>query len=458
MAQGYWLEGIAEREAVFHLYARKAPYSSDAIVVAGQDSVCELLESLSFTDADIEALASIPDAKGHGLFRPEFLEWLRGKRFSGDIDSVAEGEIVVPPAPMMRVRGPLWQVQWVESLLLNVMNHQSLIATYAAHVVDAAGPDGAVYEFGLRRAPSVGGAMSASRAAYIGGVHGTSNVLAGNTWGIPLVGTHAHSWILALGDETEAFRAYARALPDPITLLVDTWDSERGVERAIQIGKELEREGRTLAGIRLDSGDLVALSKRARALLDAAGMQSTKICVSNDLSEERIREMRAAGAPVDIWAIGTHLVTGASTPALGGVYKLSALRGRFGDWQPVMKRSEERERASWPGILQIFRMKTEDGRSVDVITDVTRGPDAPTEVVLEDGTPVKVLANPHRALFRTYMEGGQRQMASQPIQRARTRALDRWAYYIASQKGLGVAVDARLYRLREQLLKTGEGA
>lgn len=449
MAQGYWVEGMAEHEAVFHLYARKAPYGGDALIAAGIATALDWLEAFDLDASDIAYLAEIPAADGSPLFQPAFLDWLAAQRFCCDVDVVEEGEIVVPPSPILRVRGPLWQAQVIESALLAAINFQSLIATSAARTVQAA-QGGQVLEFGLRRAQGFDGAMSASRAAYIGGVDGTSNVLAGKRWGIPVKGTHAHSWVVAFGNELDAFRAYARALPDPTIFLVDTWDTLEGVRNAIAIGKELESQGRKLAGIRLDSGDLASLAKEARALLDQHGMSYVQIVASNDLDESRVRELLAQGAPITVWGIGTRLVTGGSESALGGVYKLSALADTSGTFRHVVKRSEERVKASYPGVLQVWRCRDAAGRIVDVLTDklLSSGPES--ACVTLDGAAVQIDPSSARPLLIPAFDKGQRVMPDAPISVARERSLERWRRF-ADQAPIAV-MDAGLWELRERML------
>lgn len=453
MAQGYWVEGIADREAVFHLYARRAPYGGTTLIAAGIGTALDWLEAFALDASDIAYLSSIPSADGTPLLRPDFLEWLAAQRFQCDIDVVEEGELVTPPAPLLRVKGPLWQAQVIESALLAAINFQSLIATSAARTVHAA-RGGQVLEFGLRRAQGFDGAMSASRAAYIGGVHGTSNVLAGKRWGIPVKGTHAHSWVVAFGNELEAFRAYANALPDPTTLLVDTWDTLDGVRNAIIVGREMEAQGRKLAGIRLDSGDLAQLAKDARALLDAAGMEYVQIVASNDLDETRVRELLDAGAPINLWGIGTQLVTGGSESALGGVYKLSALADEHGEFKHLVKRSEERAKASYPGMLQVWRTTDEDGRPVDVITDELIA-DAPRAAGRDtEGAVVRLSSEAPRPLLVPAFRGGQRVMAPENLEVARTRAIERWASLADTPpKAL---LDEDLWSLRERMLAEEE--
>lgn len=453
MAQGYWVEGIAERDAVFHLYARDAPYGGKALVVAGLDTAIDWLNAFAFDASDIAYLRTVPSADGTPLFRKDFVDWLAEQRFSCTIDAIPEGEVILPPTPMLRVRGPLWQAQVIESALLAIVNFQSLIATSAARTVRAA-QGGEVMEFGLRRAQGVDGAMSATRAAYVGGVHGTSNVLAGKRWGIPVKGTHAHSWVVAFGDEQAAFRAYANALPDPTILLVDTWDTLEGVKNAIVVGLEMKEQGRTLAGIRLDSGDLSALAKQARRLLDDAGLETTRIVASNDLDEPTVRALLADGAPISVWGIGTRLVTGGRESALGGVYKLSALADAHGSMRHVAKRSEERKKASYPGVLQTWRA-TDGARTVDVIAD-TLLVDWPSGGVTGlDGVADHVGTGTAAPLMVPVFRDGQCVYARESVHASRARCLAAWARLDDGASTHDVALDTATWALREHLLAQG---
>jgi nicotinate phosphoribosyltransferase len=287
------------------------------------------------------------------------------------VDAVPEGTVVFPHEPLIRVQGPILQAQLVETALLNFFNFQSLIATKAARICLAAAGD-PVVEFGLRRAQGVNGALTASRAAFLGGCAGTSNVLAGGRYGIPVFGTHAHSWVMSFESELTAFHAYARAMPGNCVLLVDTFDTIEGVCRAVQAGIELRRRGHELGGIRLDSGDLAALSIEARKILDDAGFPRAIIIASNDLDEYLIAELKHGGARIDSWGVGTKLVTAYDQPALGAVYKLGAMRRADGLWECKAKRSEDSEKTSLPGILQVRRFRSATQFVGDVIFDSTR--------------------------------------------------------------------------------------
>lgn len=363
MAYGYWKNQRYEDEAVFHLFFRNHPFKGNYSIAAGLQQVIEYLENWSFEPSDIAYLGSLTDAQGRPYFEEAFLNYLQRMTFSCDVDAVPEGSLVSPHAPLLRIKGPLIQAQLLETPLLNMLNFQTLIATKSARIVQAAQGD-PVLEFGLRRAQGIDGGLSASRAAYIGGCVATSNVLAGKRFGIPVKGTHAHSWVMSYEEEIQAFEAYAHALPSNCIFLVDTYDTVEGVKRAIKVGLELRKKGFEMNGVRLDSGDLVELSKAARTLLDEAGFPDAKVVASNDLNEYRIAEIKAKGGKVEVWGVGTQLATAYEQPALGGVYKLAAIRQKGGDWQYRMKLSENLIKVSNPGMLQTYRYSDATGKIV----------------------------------------------------------------------------------------------
>ncbi len=373
MAQGYWREGLAEREAVFHHFFRRAPFGGAFAVAAGLDTALQWLAALRFRDDDLEYLAGLAGEGGRPLFEPGFFDYLREFAFECHLDAMPEGTAVFPQEPIIRVRGPLLQCQLAETGILNIVNFQTLIATKAARVCLAAGDD-PVLEFGLRRAQGIDGGLHASRAAYIGGCAATSNVLAGKLYGVPVGGTHAHSWVLAFDDELEAFEAFARAMPHNCILLVDTYDTVAGVRKAIEVGVRLRDSGHRLLGIRLDSGDLRTLSKQARRMLDEAGLESTQIVASNDLDEYWIAALKRRGARIGVWGVGTSIAAGTGDAALGGVYKLSLLKDPAGIWRDTAKRSEDPAKASTPGMLQVRRYSDQAGATADLIYDESRAP------------------------------------------------------------------------------------
>jgi nicotinate phosphoribosyltransferase len=368
MAQGYWKSGLADHEAIFHLHFRKSPFHGGHAIAAGLAAALEWLDSFRFTRDDLAFLATLNGNDDEPLFDPEFLGWLGAQRLTLDVDAIPEGTVVFPHEPLLRVQGSLIQAQLVETALLCILNFQTLIATKAARVCAAANGE-PVVEFGLRRAQGPDGALSASRAAYVGGAAGTSNVLAGRVWGVPVRGTHAHAWVMSFDDELEAFEAYAAAMPNNCTFLVDTYDTLEGVRRAARVGQALRERGHRMAGIRLDSGDLVALSRQARVILDEAGLHDAVIVASNDLDEHTIARIKAEGGAVTVWGVGTRLVTGHDQPALGGVYKLAAIRAPGGPWKPRIKLSEDPVKRSIPGRHELLRYSV-DGRPVgDVLWD-----------------------------------------------------------------------------------------
>ena len=373
MAYGYWKAGQADQEAAFHLFFRKNPFQGGFTLAAGLADAVAYLGGFRFEASDLIYLASLTGRDGQPLFEPAFLDYLGTVRFGCDVDAVPEGTAVFPQQPLLRVRGPILQAQLVETALLNIVNFQSLIATKAARVCLAAQGD-PVVEFGLRRAQGLDGAISASRAAYIGGCTGTSNVLAGKFFGIPVTGTHAHSWVLAFDDELTAFNAYADAMPNNCIFLVDTFDSLDGVRHAAEVGRRLRQQGHELAGIRLDSGDLAYLSLEARKILDAAGFPDAVIVGSNDLDEHLIASLKQQGAAINVWGVGTKLVTAYDQPALGGVYKLTALRQPDGAWQHKLKVSDQAAKVTHPGILQVRRFRTDRQFIGDALYDEAGDP------------------------------------------------------------------------------------
>ncbi|MCS7091404.1 MAG: nicotinate phosphoribosyltransferase [Verrucomicrobiota bacterium] len=368
MAQGFWKAGRATEEAVYHLYFRENPFGGGFALACGLADAVQYLEGWRFEEGDLTYLAGL-NVSERPLFEPAFLRYLRDLRFECDLDAVPEGTVVFPHEPLVRVQGPILQAQLVETALLYWINYQTLIATKAARICLAAG-NAPVWEFGLRRAQGGEGGLAAARAAYVGGCAGTSNVWAGRKWGIPVRGTMAHGWVMAFESELEAFQAYAEAMPHNCVLLVDTYDTLAGVQHAIEVGRQLRQRGFDLSGIRLDSGDLTWLSQQARRMLDEAGFTETKILASNDLDEYQIARLRQEGACIDAWGVGTRLVTGWEQPALGGVYKLSAVRSPDGRWCPRLKVSESAAKTSTPGRLQVRRFER-DGRFVaDAIYDL----------------------------------------------------------------------------------------
>ncbi|MFM2268101.1 MAG: hypothetical protein RL757_1542 [Bacteroidota bacterium] len=366
MAYGYWKQKMADKESVFHLYFRRAPFGQSFALNCGLDLAIDFLQNFTFSEEHVSFLGNLRGIDKKPLFDEHFLNYLQRLRLSLDIEAIPEGEIVFPNQPLIRVRGSLLQAQLVETALLNIINFSTLIATKATRVVKAAAGDD-VLEFGLRRAQGVDGALAASRAAFIGGCHATSNVWAGQAYQIPVRGTHAHAWVMAFDDEQTAFDAYAQHMPNNTTLLVDTFNTAEGIKKAIKTGKKLREKGFDLNGIRLDSGDLAKLSIEARKMLDEAGFQNTNIVASNDLDEYEIEKLKKKGAKINVWGVGTKLVTAYDQPALGGVYKLAAIKNEQNEWDFKMKHSEDFIKMSTPGILNVRRRKGEN----DILFDET---------------------------------------------------------------------------------------
>ncbi len=379
MAYGYWKSGKTDEEAVFHLLFRESPFDGGYAIAAGLEEAVQYLEHLRFDADDLEYLKSVEGNDGRPVFPEEFLSHLRALRFTCDVDAIPEGTVVFPQEPLLRVRGPIDQAQIVETALLNIINFQTLIATKASRIVHAAEGD-AVVDFGLRRAQGNDGAISATRAAYIGGAVGTSNVLAGAIHGIPVKGTHAHSWVMSFDSEQEAFDRYAEVMPNNALLLVDTYDTLQGVQHAIETARKLRARGHELIGIRLDSGDLAYLSIEARKMLDAAGFPDAVISASNDLDEHVIRSLKEQKAAINLWGVGTRLITAYDQPALGGVYKLGALRRPGGEWRHRIKLSEQAVKVSTPGILQVRRFVLNGEPAGDMIYDELTMPAGTTMV------------------------------------------------------------------------------
>ena len=367
MAYAYWKKGMKDLKAIFQMFFRHNPMKGGYTVFAGLETLVEFLKNYHFNSEDIDFLRGLKDNSGTQLFEEGFLSYLKDMRFSCDIMSVKEGSVVFPHEPILKVIGPIIQAQLLESIILNVINFQTLIATKASRINEVA--QGAVLEFGLRRAQGIDGAISAARAAYIGGCSATSNVIAGKILGIPLKGTHAHSWVMAFENEVNAFKAYAEVFPANSIFLVDTYNTLDGVKSAIKAAKEMRKYGFRLKGIRLDSGDLAYLSIKARELLDRAGLKDCLIVASSSLNEEIIQSLRTQGAKIDVWGVGTKLVVGSPDGAIDGVYKLSAI-GKDGKWDYKMKFSEKLSKVSITGNPLLRRYYDEEGiAQADIIYD-----------------------------------------------------------------------------------------
>ena len=364
MGYGFYRQNKHEEEVVFDLFFRKNNVITYS-VFAGLEQAMDYLLHWHFDDEDIAYLRSLH------LFDESFLQYLKKMRFTGDVYAVREGEPVFPGEPILTVKAPLIQAQFAETALLNIINHQTLIATKSAKICRATGGKGAVMEFGLRRAQGPDAGISGARAAIIGGCSSTSNVIAGKQFHVPVAGTMAHSWVMDYPSEYEAFKAYAAAYPENCLLLVDTYDTLRsGVPNAIKVFKELKAAGYSPKGIRLDSGDLAYLSKKARKMLDEAGFPEAIICVSGDLDERSISSLLSQGAQIDTWGVGTRLITSEDMPALGGVYKLAAVIDKDGTVTPKIKLSDNTAKITNPAFKSLYRLyDKKDGMAIaDLIT------------------------------------------------------------------------------------------
>ncbi|GFO60335.1 nicotinate phosphoribosyltransferase [Geomonas silvestris] len=417
MLAGYLDQGMHERPAVFDLFFRTNPYQGGYAVFAGLETALQYLEELRFREADLEYLARLK------LFSPDFLSYLESFRFRGRVTAPPEGSVVFAREPLLTVEGGLAEAQFVETALLNVINFQTLVASKGARINHAAG-GAQVMEFGLRRAQGPDGGLSVARAAYIGGVRGTSNVQAGQVYGIPVKGTHAHSWIMAFPDELTAFRRYAEVFPVGCILLIDTYDAlKSGLPNALTVAAELRERGHELFGVRIDSGDLAYLSREVRKAFDEAGFPGVKVVASNELDEHVIESIRAEGGRVDIYGVGTRLATcaGEGGGALGGVYKLVQV-----DHSPKLKLTSDVSKATLPDHKTVLRVVDRQGNFVqDVIT--LRGEELkPGDLVYDPGNPLQQVRIPEQAGFLelrgVVMEEGRRCQAPETLDAAADRS------------------------------------
>lgn len=360
MMQAYFKNNNKNKMAIFDVFYRKNPMDGGYAISAGLEQVIEYINNLHFTEDDINYLASLK------IFEDDFLDYLKNFKFTGDIYAIPEGSVMFPREPMLKVIAPIMEAQFIETAILNILNHQSLIATKAARICYAAEGDG-IMEFGLRRAQGPDAGIYGARAAVIGGCAGTSNVLTGQMFDVPVMGTHAHSWIMSFDDEYTAFYTYARLYPMACTLLVDTYDTlNSGVPNSIKVFKQMKNEGIELKnyGIRLDSGDLAYLSKKARKMLDDAGFKDATITASNDLDEFLIASLKMQGAEITNWGVGTNLITSKDCPSFGGVYKLAAIMEDGENFTPKIKLSDNSEKITNPGNKKIYRIYEKENNKI----------------------------------------------------------------------------------------------
>lgn len=465
MALGYWKAGLHRHEAVFHLFFRDNPFGGGFAIACGLATAIEYLEAFHFDDSDLTYLASLRGADGCELFEPAFLEFLRHVPLDCHIDAIPEGTVVFPHEPLLRVTGPLLQAQLIETALLNLIGFPTLVATKAARLVLASRGE-PVIEFGLRRAQGIDGAVAASRAAYVGGCESTSNVLAGQLYGIPVRGTHAHSWVMCFDNELDAFRAYAKAMPNNCVFLVDTYDSLQGVRNAVEVGKWLRSTGQEMLGVRLDSGDLAYLSTEARKILDEGGFPNAAILASNDLDEFLVGSLKEQGAAINRWGVGTRLATAYDDPALGNVYKLSAIRSPGGPWQDRVKVSEQAAKATIPGILQVRRYRRNGKALGDAIFDIHHPP-AHGVVIVDPSDPIrrKLIPNgaPGEDLLVPIFRGGKQVYQTPSLDETRRRVQDQLATFHSGVKRFvnphryPAGLEAGLHEHRTQLVLKAKG-
>ena len=463
MMQGYYKNDTNNHEVVFDLFYRSNPSKNGYAICAGLEQAIDYIQNLNFNDADIKYLDSL------NLFQKDFLEYLRDFRFTGDIYAIPEGTVVFPMEPLLRVKAPIFEAQFVETALLNIINHQSLIATKAARVVRAAEGD-PILEFGLRRAQGPDAGIYGARAAIIGGCAGTSNVLTGQMFDVPVSGTHAHSWVMSFDEEIEAFRAYAKLFPEKCILLVDTYDTlESGVPNAIKVFDEMKKEGlpMTSYGIRLDSGDLAYLSKKARAMLDAAGYKDAIISASCDLDEMLIADLKRQGAKITLWGVGTNMITSSDCPSFGGIYKLAAELHKDGEEIPKIKISDNPEKVTNPGVKKVVRVYDKATKKVtaDIIALEHEQFNEEEELILYAANArwkkIKLRANSYtlRELLVPVFKAGQKVYESPNTMSIKAYAKEEldtlWEEYkrLVNPQIMQVVLSDKLYALREKMLE-----
>ncbi len=459
MMYGYYKEGKMDQNVVFDLFFRKPEgMESSYAIAAGLEQVVEYIENLHFGEEDIAFLRSLK------LFDEGFLDLLRNFKFTGDIYAMPEGTPVFPKEPIVRVKAPIFQAQFIETAMLNIINHQTLIATKASRVVRAADGDN-VMEFGLRRAQGPDAGIYGARAAIIGGCSSTSNVLTAEMFGTAASGTHAHSWVMSFETELEAFRAYAKSFPKNCLLLVDTYDTlKSGVPNAITVFRELRETGNEPIGIRLDSGDLAYLSKRARKMLDDAGFPNARIVASNDLDEDTIWQLKAQGAKIDIWGVGTALITSKGCPALGGVYKLAA-EEVDGELVPKIKISENPAKMTNPGYKKVVRLyEKENGKAIAdliMLDEETINESEPLEIFspTEPWKRMTLTEYKARELLEAVFIGGKKVYKDKSVKEistySKTELNNFWDEYtrIVKPNTYKVDLSQKLYDLKTDLLK-----
>lgn len=465
MAYGYWKLGRAEERASFTLEFRNMPFNGGYAIAAGLGYVVDFLDRFQFDDQDLTYLATLTGSDGGRLFDDGFLDYLRQMRFACDVHAMPEGTAAFAHEPLLRVTGPIIQAQILETPLLNIINFQTLIATKAARVCEAAQGD-PVVEFGLRRAQGIDGGLAASRASFVGGCAATSNVLAGRLFGIPVKGTHAHSWVMSFDDERTSFEKYVQVMPHNSILLVDTYHTLEGVRRAAEVGQQMKQQGQALAGIRLDSGDLAYLSIEARKILDDHGLTETKILASSELDEHVITSLKQQGAKIDLWGVGTRLATAYDQPALGGVYKLAAIQREGETWEYTIKLSEQAVKVNTPGLLRVRRYFQDGLFMADMVHDEKLGIGEPPTIV-DPGDPTRRRPIPpdarHEELLATIYERGRRVYDPPTLEQTQQRTKDQLSRLHPSIRRLlnpheyPVGLERSLHDLKHQLMMRARG-
>ncbi len=457
MAQGYFKQQ-RNTLCVFDMFFRRTPFNGGYAILAGLDPLLEAIQDFHFEDSDIAYL------DGLQIFSADFLDYLRNFTFSGSVWAMDEGSLIFPGEPILRVQAPIIEALLLEGLILNTINFQSLIATKTARIWLASGKS-SIMEFGLRRAQGQDGAMSATRASIIGGAAGTSNTLGGKRYGVPVMGTMAHAWVMSFANEEEAFNRYAELYPDKSVFLIDTYDTlGSGIEAAIKAGKKLQAQGKNF-GVRLDSGDMQYLSTEVRKRLDAAGLPDAKISISNELTEEIIESLIANKAPIDSWGVGTHLVTGGTESSFTGVYKLAAYQTADGIWQPVMKVSDNPAKITNPGIKQVWRLYNDDGTfKADVIGlyDETVSAEGPNTYYhpLNDYQSFRFKAAKAEALLHEKIANGTYNACSETLHDMHRRAAQQLECLHPTSRRLlnpyiyKVSLTHTLFTMKQQLLRT----
>lgn len=462
----FFRSGRHETRASFYMFHRKSPFGSGYAIAAGLEYAVKWLQSYALDDEDVRYLAEMPGNDGKPLFQRDYLDYLRGFRFKCDLDAAPEGSVVFPHEPMVRMDGTITECLIAETLILNVVNSQSLFATKASRMCEVARGE-PVLEFGARRAQGVDGALSAARACYIGGVAGTSLVQAGKMFKIPVKGTHPHAFVMYFDSELEAFEAYARAMPNNAVFLVDTYDTLEGVKNAIRACKIVHDAGKVPIGIRLDSGDLAYLSIEARKLLDEAGLPNMKIFASNDLDERLIESLKSQGAQIAVWGVGTKLSTSYDQPAFGGVWKMSAMQRPSGDWAPRIKLSEQSIKTSIPGRLRVMRyLDKQGGFMADMIYDVASGARQEDVEIIDPIDPLRrktiPKSTPFEYLLSPVLRGGILEKPLPHLEVIRRHREDQLSRLHAGIRRIDnphsypVGIESGLYERRVQMARAGK--